>query len=115
MAALTDAQISWLRSEVGASTTEDDLQARFDRLGSIRDVAMEVLRERRASYLEQPLSLNLAGVASVDYTNNVAALERRLTALANLDDDPSDDDGADQETPGPQQVEMFTLTRSRRR
>lgn len=115
MAALTDAQISWLRSEVGAGITSDDLQARYDRLDSVRDVAMEVLRERRASLLEQPLAMNLTGVASVDYTNNVAALERRLAALAHLDDDPSDDDGADQETPTVDHVESFTLTRARRR
>ena len=115
MAALTEAQISWLRSEVGASTGTEDLQARYDRLESVRDVAMEVLRERRAALLEQPLSLNLSGVASVDYTNNVAAIERRLTALANLDDDPSDDDGAEQESPDADHIETFTLTRSRRR
>lgn len=115
MTDLTAAQKSWLRSEVGATPTDGDLQARFDRLGNLRDVAIEVLRERRANLLDKPLSVSVSGVASVNYGENVKALERRIAALLKLDDDPSDDsptgDGADVGD----EFEQIQLTRSRRR
>lgn len=87
--ALTTGQLMWLHSELGTLVTDDVLQAKYAALSSVRDVAVEVLRERRAGYLEKPLNVNVNGVASVNYTANVQAIERRLTALALLGDDPS--------------------------
>lgn len=117
MTQLTDAQKAWLRSEVGATVTDEDLQGRFDRLASVRDVAIEVLRERRAELLDSPLSVSVAGVASVNYAENIRALERRISALVKLDDDPSDEtppgDGGDEATGGA--FQQIQLTRTRRR
>lgn len=90
---LTDTQIAWLRAELGDTPSTDDLNAAYERLGSVRDVAIEEVRKRRNRMLDQPLSVNLSGVASVNYAENVKALERRLAALTGLDDDPSDDPG----------------------
>ena len=86
-------QLAWLRDEVGDSPETSELNEMFDRLGSVRDVAIAVLRRRRANLLASPLSTTLQGVASVNYSENVKALERRIAALERLDDDPSDTPG----------------------
>lgn len=117
MTNLTSAQTSWLRSEVGSTVTDVDLQSKFDRLGVVRDVAIEVLRERRAKWLDQPLSVSVSGVASVNFGENVKAIERRIAALLKLDEDPSDNsptgDGAAEAEGGV--FEQIQLTRTRRR
>lgn len=114
MTDLTAGQTAWLRSEVGNTVTDEVLQAKFDRLGSVRDVAIECLRERRAQWLDQPLTVSVAGVASVSFSENVKSLDRRIAALLKLDSDPSDDsptgDGAVEDG-----FEQIQLTRSRRR
>ena len=86
---------AWLLTQLGTSTsTTDDLDGRYARLGTARAVALEVLRERRQALLGQPLKLTLTGVVSVDYTANIAALERQITALENPALTPAPDDPA---------------------
>src|SRR4051794_10171243 len=117
MADLTPSQLAWLRSEVGTSPTDDDLEAAYVRLGSVRDVAIESLRDRRARLLESPLSVNVPGVASVNNAENVKAIERRISALVKLDDDPTSTPGEDTDG-GAAIAAIFStlqLTRSRRR
>lgn len=116
MAALTDRQIAWLRSELGDTISTPDLQAAYDRLGSVRDVAIETIRKRRNALLDQPASVNLSGVASVSYGENIKGYERLLSALTRLDDDPSDDPGSvtgDEDTA--RQGRTIQLVRARRR
>lgn len=109
-------QLAWLRSEVGTAPADDNLNARYDRLGSVTGVAVEVLRERRAKMLEQPLSLTVNGVATVNYSENIKALDRRLSALADLDEDPTDEPGEDPDGgAGLPDVEVHHLTRARGR
>lgn len=112
MADLTAAQLQWLRDQLGDEPTDVELQARYEARGSVRDVALSVLSSRRRELLESSLQVSASGVASVNNTENVKALERDLAALSKLDDDPTDEPD---ELPGVERFESFQLTRSRRR
>jgi Fe2+ transport system protein FeoA len=77
---LTDAQYAYLRSELGEADRAD-LDARFQRLGSLQGVAIEVLRERKAALVSDPLAVTVQGVATVNNAENVRALERQIATL----------------------------------
>ncbi|XUM00258.1 hypothetical protein ACQ86F_25440 [Streptomyces venezuelae ATCC 10712] len=83
--------LAWLRAQLGATTDEQDLTARYTRLGRARAVAAEVLAERRAALLAEPLRMTVDGVVTIDQSNNLAGLERQLAGLAELiaPDDPA--------------------------
>lgn len=95
-ARLTNAQYRWLTSTVGA-LTEFDADERFARLGTPRDVAVEVLRERHAALLAAPASLTVNGAVTINQTENIKAIERLIASLLAGPADPSapvvDDDG----------------------
>lgn len=110
--ALTVDQLAWLHSEVGALVVDSDLNVRYDRLESVRDVAIEIIRERRNALLESPLKVTLNGVASIDNSANVSEYDKRLMSLTSLDDDPSD---PGDDTTGDSVAEPFTLVRARAR
>lgn len=112
MADLTATQLQWLRDQLGDEPSDADLQDRYAARGSVRDVALSVLSSRRRELLESSLKVAASGIASVDNTENVKALERDLAALSRLDDDPTDEPG---ELPGVDRFEAVQLTRSRRR
>jgi hypothetical protein len=114
MTDLTDTQKRWLHDELGDTITDVELQSRFDELGSIRDVALRVLRDQRREWLDNPLSVSLSGVASSNATENVKALERRIAELARLDPDPSDP-GDEAAGDAPAGWDVFPLARSRGR
>lgn len=90
MADLNERQFAWARSELGEKPSDAELNAAFDRLGSVRDVVLEALRTRRAKWLSSPMSVNLSGVASLNLDANVKAIERQIQQIAKLDSDPSD-------------------------
>ncbi|MGW0822545.1 hypothetical protein [Streptomyces sp. NPDC002845] len=73
--------LSWLLAQLGTSTDVADLEARYTRLGSARAVALEVLAERRAKLLADPLRLTVDGVVTMDNTNNLTGIERQITAV----------------------------------
>ncbi|MEU5093751.1 hypothetical protein [Streptomyces sp. NPDC020996] len=77
---LTDAEYAYLRSELG-DADRADLDARYTRLGSLEAVAVEVLRERKAALVSDPLAVTVQGVATVNNAENVKALERQIAAL----------------------------------
>ncbi|KPI15688.1 hypothetical protein OK074_2133 [Actinobacteria bacterium OK074] len=85
---LTDAEYAYLRSELGEADRVD-LDGRYQRLGSLQAVAMEVLRERKAALVADPLAVTVQGVATVNNAENVKALERQIAGLA--DDEPQGD------------------------
>ncbi|MFE0642100.1 hypothetical protein ACFW2Y_10905 [Streptomyces sp. NPDC058877] len=85
---LTDAEYAYLRSELGEAARAD-LDARYQRLGSPQAVAVEVLRERRAALVSDPLAVTVQGVATVNNAENVRALERQIAALGNSTSDES--------------------------
>ncbi|MDX3165828.1 hypothetical protein PV516_18760 [Streptomyces scabiei] len=78
---MDDASLRWLLATLGPATATTDLEQRYARLHSLRAVALEVLRERRATLLAQPLKVSLSGVVSVDTSGNVAALDRQIEEL----------------------------------
>lgn len=82
MAELTAAQVALLRDEVGAEPSTADLQARWDRLGDLTQVAMSVHRGRLQDLLASPASLSVPGVISQDVSTNIRALQERLQVLA---------------------------------
>jgi hypothetical protein len=84
---------AWLRAQLGPTTDEDDLAARYERLGAARAVALEVLAERRATLLAEPLRMTVDGVMSYDHSSNLAGVERLIA-------DVQDAAAPDEETPG---------------
>lgn len=78
---MDDASRRWLLTTLGTTTDTADLDQRYARLHSLRAVALEVLRERRAALLAQPLKVALSGVVTVDTSGNLAALERQIAQL----------------------------------
>ncbi|WP_328434813.1 hypothetical protein [Streptomyces sp. NBC_00425] len=75
---------AWLLAQLGPTTDTADLDARYARLTSARAVATEVLAERRAKLLADPLRMTVDGVVTIDQSNNLAGLERQITALVDL-------------------------------
>lgn len=78
----------WLQAHLGSEADLLDLAARYERLQSARAVVAEVLRERIAGLVAEPLKVTVNGIVTVDNSANVAALERQL---AYLDDDVAPD------------------------
>ncbi|WP_432185494.1 hypothetical protein [Streptomyces tendae] len=86
---------AWLLAQLGAATDVTDLEDRYARLGSARAVAIEVLNGRLADLLAQPTTINVSGVVGVGFSENIKALERKITALQNGDiPAPDDSDGS---------------------
>jgi hypothetical protein len=112
VADLTADQEAWLRDHVGDDILLTDLQERYDRLDSIRDVAISVIRDRRTALIQSPLKVNLSSVASIDNAENVKAMERTLAELSRLDDDPLSDPHEDIST---DTTEHYRLVRARGR
>ncbi|MFD5755312.1 hypothetical protein ACFWIZ_08695 [Streptomyces sp. NPDC127044] len=83
---------AWLLAQLGPTTDTSDLDARYARLTSARAVANEVLAERRAKLLAEPLQLTVNGVATFDQSNNLNGLERQIASMedATAPDDPTD-------------------------
>jgi hypothetical protein len=75
---------AWLLAQLGPTTDTADLDARYARLTSARAVANEVLAERRAKLLADPLRMTVDRVVTIDQSNNLAGLERQITALVDL-------------------------------
>ena len=103
---LTDAQYAYLKSQLGPEPSRQDLDVRYARLGTVRDVAVEVLRERRAALVADPLSLTINGVATVATVENVRAIERQIAELS-AEPDP-DHPGP---TPGTPTLAIGQITR----
>ncbi|MFI1100269.1 hypothetical protein [Streptomyces melanogenes] len=82
--------LAWLRAQLGVTTDPVDLASRYQRLMTARAVVGEVLAERRATLLAEPLRLTVDGVVTLDQSNNLAGLERQIAGLDELvaPDDP---------------------------
>lgn len=115
MPELSPRQLRWLRDEIGDKPDDAELHERYDQLRSVRDVAMAVLRKRRADLISRPMSVTVTGVAGTGTAENVRAIERQLNALALMDDDPSDDAGGGQGDQANDHLQVLHLERPRRR
>ncbi|MFE2578894.1 hypothetical protein [Streptomyces sp. NPDC059378] len=91
---MDSAALAWLLAQLGPDTDQNDLQARYTRLGTARAVALEMLYERRAKLLAEPLQLTVNGVATLDQSNNLTGLERQIAFVqdATAPDDPTGGD-----------------------
>lgn len=91
-------QRSWLLAQLGPETDPADLERRFFRLRSVRAVALEVLGERRARLLADPLKVSVDGVVTMDLQENLRGIERQIDAVRQAPgpDDPEGEvaDGA---------------------
>ncbi|WP_051853172.1 hypothetical protein [Streptomyces aureocirculatus] len=90
---MTGEVLHWLQALLGSDTTPEELASRYERLGTARAVAHEVLQERIAQLLTDPLKVTVNGIATVDNSANLAALERRLDQIDSVtapDDPPAD-------------------------
>ncbi|WP_424217005.1 hypothetical protein ACN20G_33465 (plasmid) [Streptomyces sp. BI20] len=85
------AVLRWLLAQLGPDTDTADLVTRYERLRSARAVADEVLSERIAVLLAEPLRVTVNGVATIDQAGNLAALERRLAQVRDVDGRAPDD------------------------
>ncbi|MGP3685738.1 hypothetical protein ACTVZO_13655 [Streptomyces sp. IBSNAI002] len=74
--------LRWLLAQLGPDTDPSDLAQRYEHLHSARAVAQEVLTQRLSTLLAEPLRVTVNGIATIDQSSNVAALERRLAQLA---------------------------------
>lgn len=75
---LEDNDFTIIRSWVGETPTDDDLEERFDRLGQVNMVIEETLRYQLAKLTEQPASMTLNDGTSVSYSDNINALRETL-------------------------------------
>ncbi|MBI0378848.1 hypothetical protein JBE27_21830 [Streptomyces albiflaviniger] len=83
-------QRSWLLAQLGPDTDPADLERRFFRLRSARAVALEVLGERRAKLLADPLKVTVDGVVTMDLQENLRGIERQIDGVrqASAPEDP---------------------------
>lgn len=91
-------QRSWLVAQVGPDTDPADLERRFFRLRSARAVALEVLGERRARLLADPLKVTVDGVVTMDLQENLRGIERQIEQVRQApapDKSGDEDDGAE--------------------
>ena len=89
------AALAWLLAQLGPATDTTDLEARYARLGSAKAVALEVLAQRRAKLLQDPLRLTVDGVVTLDSSNNLTGVERQIAFVqdATAPDETAVDDG----------------------
>lgn len=108
---------AWLLSALGPATDPGDLLVRYQRLGSARAVAIEVARERLAALRDQPASINVSSVVSLNTAENIKSYERLIAELVSGDysppapDDPLPEDGGG----GPNVLGTIRLIPRRRR
>lgn len=72
---------AWLISQLGTATDLTDLTNRYARLGAARAVALEVLNQRLADLRSQASTVNVSGVVSVSFAENIKSYERKIAAL----------------------------------
>ncbi|WP_234334773.1 hypothetical protein [Streptomyces sp. NRRL S-118] len=103
-------QRSWLLAQLGPATDPADLERRFFRLRSVRAVALEVLGERRAKLLADPLKVTVDGVVTMDLQENLRGIERQIEQVHQA---PAPD-GTDDDEDGDEPIAVTWLTAARR-
>lgn len=79
--ALASSEMSVVRSWVGDKPTDDELEERFERLGTVEDTIRETLRAQLSSMLSNPASLSTPSGLSVSFGENIRTLKARLEEL----------------------------------
>ncbi|WP_145497500.1 hypothetical protein [Streptomyces sp. CFMR 7] len=103
-------QRSWLIAQLGPDVDQADLERRFFRLRTARGVALEVLGERRAKLLADPLKVTVDGVVTMDLQENLRGIERQIEQVRQA---PAPDDPAEEEEDSEQLIQVSWLTPAR--
>jgi hypothetical protein len=85
MAALTVVDLAYLHAQLGTDADEDDLQERYDRLGTTAGVVREVLQQRLADLLVTPAQFAVPGEYTQGTGENIKALQAQLAELGGVD------------------------------
>lgn len=80
---LTADDLAEVRRLVGSAAppTDADLDAIYDRLGTVEDVALEVLQGRYADLLAGPAKWSVEGDFSIDNSATINALGKQIDGL----------------------------------
>lgn len=77
--AISDGQMAVLRSFVGGTASDDDLEDRYRRLGSFDAVILETLRSRLAvMVLDEPGVFSVDGL-TINQTDNIRSLRAAIS------------------------------------
>lgn len=79
---MTSEQRYEARRWVGSAPPDVDLDAAYDRLGSMREVIEEILMTRRANFARQPTSISVGGEFSQSVGGKVKEIDDMLAQLA---------------------------------
>jgi hypothetical protein len=82
MAALSDNDMKVVRSRVGDGPSDEVLDERYDRLGSVDEVIRETLAARLASLLDRPDTFNVPGEYGESRGGQIKALQDELAGGA---------------------------------
>ena len=84
--ALVDSDYINLRRYVGSSRTESEIDDAFERLGSLRLVALEFLEIVIADFLVNPLQFNIVSEYGQNASNNIQWLYKMRAEVTAADD-----------------------------
>ena len=73
-----------IRSHVGSTPDDTDLEARYTRHGTVAATALEVIRGRLADILARPEQLRVEGDYSESWAANIKALQAKEQELVGL-------------------------------
>lgn len=82
---LSVAQRYEVRRWVGSAPPDADLDANFDRLGTVRAVIEEILQTRLADFTRAPATFAIPGEYSQSVGDNIDALQDLLASLNDAD------------------------------
>ncbi len=81
---MTDDELELVRTWVGDTPSDAELQEIYARVEDLATVVRQVLRKRLANLLAQPASLSVPGEVSINNAANIAALQNSLDLLSRL-------------------------------
>lgn len=80
--AITDDELAAIRDHVGAVPSDADIAAYWERLGTVEDVALVIIRRRLADLRARAAKFSAEGDYSEDFSENIKALERQEKTLS---------------------------------
>lgn len=95
MAALTPDEVIRIRRFTGDTPVDSELQAAYDRYGTLKGAVLEILEIRKANLLASPLSFTITGEYAQNSRFNVEYLERLINAIRTGKVDPDGDPSVD--------------------
>lgn len=81
---LAEADLLVIRSWVGATPTDDAIEDKYDRLGTIDGVIIEVLVEKEQALIDQPSSISSPDGSSISFTSNLQAIRTKIRDFQKL-------------------------------